>query len=200
MSYTECVQNMFHTGGDYYFLKQLPNILSCCRIILSLYLFTVYQTKPWFLILYTACGLTDIADGYIARKSHNVTALGARLDSLADLVFSMAILYLTCVRVQSVWGQNFIIGAMLILGTRIVNVLITRLKFKQWNVIHTIANKATGLILFSILPVYYVLGFVPAVVIITFLIVALLSSLEETGILLLAEYYDVNRKSLFVPY
>ena len=191
MSYTERVQNMFHTGGDYYFLKQLPNILSCCRIILSLYLFTVYQTKPWFLILYTACGLTDIADGYIARKSHNVTALGARLDSLADLVFSMAILYLTCVRVQSVWGQNFIIGAMLILGTRIVNVLITRLKFKQWNVIHTIANKAT---------VYYVLGFVPAVVIITFLIVALLSSLEETGILLLAEYYDVNRKSLFVPY
>ena len=164
MSYTERVQNMFHTGGDYYFLKQLPNILSCCRIILSLYLFTVYQTKPWFLILYTACGLTDIADGYIARKSHNVTALGARLDSLADLVFSMAILYLTCVRVQSVWGQNFIIGAMLILGTRIVNVLITRLKFKQWNVIHTIANKATGLILFSILPVYYVLGFVPAVV------------------------------------
>ena len=40
-----------------------------------------------FWILYLCSGLTDILDGFLAGKLHQESALGAKLDSIADLVF-----------------------------------------------------------------------------------------------------------------
>ena len=39
-------------------------------------------------MLYLAAGLTDILDGFLARKMHWETALGAALDGIADFVFA----------------------------------------------------------------------------------------------------------------
>lgn len=83
-----------------------------------------------------------------------------------------------------------------IIGTRIINMLITKVKFKQWSVLHTVGNKTAGLALFSILPIYFVFGNIPAAIIDAFSAIALIASLEETGILLIARYYHVNQKSL----
>lgn len=141
------------------------------------------------------CGLTDLADGFIARKFNGVTPVGAKLDSFADMIFSLATLYYIYSQMRLI-PTYLIIYVLLIFSTRITNMLITKIKFKQWNVIHTISNKATGFALFLIPPIYFIFGMIPTVMGVAFALLALISSLEETCILLLSKYYDVNRKSL----
>ena len=47
-------------------------------------------TNPAFWFLYAWCGISDAADGPIARKLGEEGAFGARLDSAADLAFAIA--------------------------------------------------------------------------------------------------------------
>ncbi|MBR7031812.1 MAG: CDP-alcohol phosphatidyltransferase family protein [Prevotella sp.] len=67
--------------------KHLPNILSSLRIVgaVALLLCDVVGTTFW--ALYALCGISDIADGWLARRLKCVTRTGALLDSLADICF-----------------------------------------------------------------------------------------------------------------
>ena len=40
-----------------------------------------------FSIMYLFCGITDMVDGTIARKTKSMSEFGARLDTVADSVF-----------------------------------------------------------------------------------------------------------------
>ncbi|ULQ60571.1 CDP-alcohol phosphatidyltransferase family protein [Brucepastera parasyntrophica] len=68
-------------------IKNIPNILSISRIIMSVALFAVNGNTVLLLLLLSLIGLTDILDGYIARKYNAESPLGARLDSLGDFIF-----------------------------------------------------------------------------------------------------------------
>ncbi|WP_320127721.1 CDP-alcohol phosphatidyltransferase family protein [uncultured Sphaerochaeta sp.] len=177
-------------------MKWLPNALSYCRIVLSLSLLFVERTEAGFLLLYVACGLTDWADGFLARKLNCATALGARLDSIADIVFSFVVLYLIFSQEWLNQNASLVVFILLIIGIRVLNMMITVLKFRQWNVIHTIGNKMTGIALFLFLPIQFIFNPVPPFTVIILLVLALGSSLEETCILLFSATYDVNRKSI----
>lgn len=161
-----------------------------------MFLLVTIDTKILFIFLYAMCGLTDLADGLIARKMDCVTAVGAKLDSMADIAFSLVSLYLILLRINLESSFYFLICILIVSGVRIVNMLIVKIKYGQWNIIHTIGNKVTGLALFLILPIYLIWGLIPTVIVVVCVALALFSSLEETCILLLTKYYDVNRKSL----
>ncbi|WP_100065913.1 CDP-alcohol phosphatidyltransferase family protein [Miniphocaeibacter massiliensis] len=49
-------------------LRKIPNILTSTRIILSSISPTVTVFSKVFWILYFICGITDILDGFFARK------------------------------------------------------------------------------------------------------------------------------------
>ena len=66
---------------------QLPNIITLLRIAGSLGLLLCDVTDVAFWIIYALCGISDIADGWQARKLKCVTRTGALLDSLADICF-----------------------------------------------------------------------------------------------------------------
>ena len=68
-------------------MTHLPNIITLLRIAgsLSLLLCDVMGVAYW--IIYGLCGISDIADGWLARKLKCVTRTGALLDSLADICF-----------------------------------------------------------------------------------------------------------------
>ena len=65
-------------------MKLLPNIITLLRIAgsLGLLLCDVMGVAYW--IIYGLCGISDIADGWLARKLKCVTKTGALLDSVAD--------------------------------------------------------------------------------------------------------------------
>lgn len=41
------------------------------------------------MVLYSLCGVTDVLDGFLARKLHTESKAGEWLDSFADLFFRL---------------------------------------------------------------------------------------------------------------
>ncbi|NLY66203.1 MAG: CDP-diacylglycerol--glycerol-3-phosphate 3-phosphatidyltransferase [Tissierellia bacterium] len=75
----------------------IPNILTIIRILLvPLYLWVFYTVEQNRILyagtIYILAGLTDVLDGYIARKYNMISKLGAALDPLADKLMTFAVL------------------------------------------------------------------------------------------------------------
>ena len=73
-------------------MRYLPHLLTGSRFLWSagLLLFPTDSLPFWG--LYLLCGASDILDGWLARRLHAESAFGARLDSAADLCFTLALL------------------------------------------------------------------------------------------------------------
>ncbi|MBQ2840530.1 MAG: CDP-alcohol phosphatidyltransferase family protein, partial [Oscillospiraceae bacterium] len=67
--------------------KQIANIVSSCRILLSITLLFCPLFSVGFYCTYILCGFTDMVDGTIARKTNSVSEFGARLDTISDFIF-----------------------------------------------------------------------------------------------------------------
>ena len=74
-------------------MKRIPDLLSMSRIVLCLPLLIVDAMTIPFWVIYLIAGLTDILDGFLARRWAVESKLGARLDSLADFVFVLTVGY-----------------------------------------------------------------------------------------------------------
>lgn len=78
-------------------LVNLPNALTLVRILLVPVFLCLYYGRPdapWIaLIVFVLAGITDIADGYLARKSGQITWFGKLFDPLADKLMSISVLY-----------------------------------------------------------------------------------------------------------
>lgn len=75
-------------------MKNIPNILSGFRIVLVpifAFLFLGLNNIPWACGVYILAGVTDIADGFIARKFNYVTKLGIILDPIADKLLQLTV-------------------------------------------------------------------------------------------------------------
>jgi CDP-diacylglycerol---glycerol-3-phosphate 3-phosphatidyltransferase len=76
----------------------LPNKITLTRLllipvfILLFYFLNIPQKKYVLLLLFAFMALTDFADGYVARKTKQVTRLGALLDPIADKLISLTII------------------------------------------------------------------------------------------------------------
>ncbi|WP_232697870.1 CDP-alcohol phosphatidyltransferase family protein [Brevibacillus daliensis] len=90
----------------------VPNALAVFRIVLvPIYLAVFFSSYEHhitvaYLILVLA-GITDVADGYIARKYKLVTAIGKMLDPLADKLMMIAVIlsFLLSDRI-SIWAAS----------------------------------------------------------------------------------------------
>ena len=67
----------------------MANILTISRIPLSVLLLCTHPLSCSFYILYVFCGLTDVVDGFIARKTGSVSETGAKLDTPGDLTVTI---------------------------------------------------------------------------------------------------------------
>ena len=92
------------------------------------------------------CGLTDVMDGIVARKTNTVSDFGAKLDTGADFIFVVVLLtkILSVIDVP-VWLWIWVIA---IAGIKIGNVIYGFIYRGRFMVEHTIMNKVTGILLF----------------------------------------------------
>ena len=67
--------------------KQIANIITSCRILLSITLLFCPVFSVCFYDIYLLCGFTDMVDGTIARKTNSASEFGARLDTTSDFLF-----------------------------------------------------------------------------------------------------------------
>lgn len=72
-------------------IRKLPNILTVLRLLMALAFVPVFFYEwhyrldgKWSLMLYLVASLTDILDGYLARRFHAISNFGKVVDPLAD--------------------------------------------------------------------------------------------------------------------
>jgi len=149
----------------------------------------------WFYLVYTYCGMTDVLDGIIARSLQTESHMGARLDSIADMVLFIVVFYklgpmLWLSVARWVWYAGAIIALI-----RITAYIIGTLRFRQFASLHLISNKVTGLVLFFV--PYLILIMEIKTVLIGLIMIATLSSLEELFCEIKAKQFNPNIRSYF---
>jgi CDP-diacylglycerol--glycerol-3-phosphate 3-phosphatidyltransferase len=92
----------------------LPNALTLVRIFAVPLLVALLMTKDHMLIaalIFLAASLTDLLDGYLARKRGQITTLGVLLDPIADkLLISSAFISLIQWEIVPSWMVVIIVG------------------------------------------------------------------------------------------
>ena len=130
--------------------KYIANIITGSRIVLSFPLLLIPLSSAWFYILYLLCGLTDMIDGAIARKTGAVSKFGAKLDTVADFVFMLVcvVKILPLIHIP-VWLWVWI---TIIAFIKIFNIALVFIHKKKLISIHSVLNKTTGFALFIFPP------------------------------------------------
>lgn len=142
--------------------RNIPNILSLYRILVFPFIFwSILQgEKKLFIIMLSINLITDILDGFIARKFKLQTEFGARLDSIADIGS-----YILAFSGMSILERNFIneykIEFIIIISLYILPQLISFIRFKRPTSFHLYISKVTGYIQGIFIFSYFLIGFSP---------------------------------------
>jgi len=94
-------------------LKNLPNLLSCARLALAPYVFVLQLRHRYTAVLwmFALLGITDIIDGFLARKLNATSRIGAYIDPLADkLLLSGMFLVLAFTGTIEKWLAAVVLG------------------------------------------------------------------------------------------
>lgn len=106
----------------------MPNKLTLLRIVIApifMYFFIVdnFYTRLISLVLFIVAALTDLADGYYARKYGVITGFGKFMDPLADkvlvssaLISFIALRYVSPLPVMLIVGREFFITGVRLLA------------------------------------------------------------------------------------
>jgi len=94
-------------------LRHLPNLITLIRLLLSVPIaWFLFRGDYWpALVLLAVAGLSDAADGYLARRYRWVSEVGAWLDPAADKILMLAIyLAVTLSGVLPLWLLFLVVG------------------------------------------------------------------------------------------
>lgn len=173
-------------------IKTLVNLITIARIAGAFTLLLVQPLSGLFFIIYATCGISDFADGYLARKFNVATKLGSLLDSIADFIlFSVSLFVLFPVLP---WEKWIIPRVIIIALIRLTTLILGFAKYHTFAFLHTYANKATGFILFCFpfLCKFTNLNFA-AILICS---IATLAAIEELVLTILSKTLDRDAKGI----
>ena len=143
-------------------LKNIPNILTLSRIILAPIFFILFVYKYYLLstICFFIASITDILDGFLARKLQVISRFGKLYDPLADKI--LVFLAFICIfiypfqyteLINSKYLSNLINSMLIIILFRDVLVTILREQLKKYRTIlkaSSIGKIKTAMLLIAI--------------------------------------------------
>jgi len=137
----------------------MANVITGIRILVSAELLLCPVFSPIFYAMYLIAGLSDMADGIVARKTNSVSEFGSRFDSISDFVFvTVCLIKILPVMDIPIW---LYVWTAVIFFVKIINIISGYVMQKKYVAVHTTMNKATGVLLFmlpltlSIVPLIY---------------------------------------------
>ena len=124
----------------------MANTITFFRIAASIVLLFCPVFSPAFYVFYIAAGLSDMLDGFVARKTDTVSKFGARLDTIADFVLVVVCL-IKLLPILSIPAWLYIwIGIIALI--KVVNIISGFVVQKRFVAVHSVMNKASGFLLF----------------------------------------------------
>jgi len=180
-------------------MKYIPNMLSLFRILFSFSLPLSHRNPVLFIAFYFLLGATDALDGKLARHYHWQSGLGVKLDGLGDAVFFLCafVSMLLPPRLEFNVPKTLITAGAAIL-IKLIVLLLTRIRFQEWNGMHTYLNKFFGSLLFFSVPLFVWMGEVNYWVLLALSVALSATALEEMLILLTADTYDPNHRGILI--
>ena len=176
-------------------MNALPDILSVSRMLAAVALLACRAFSVPFFCVYLYAGASDALDGLLARRLGRVSERGAKLDSVADLLFAFAALWKLVPAVR--WEGWMLLWAAGIALCRAFTLCAGIYKYRALPFLHTWANKAAGALLFLFPLLYRAAGL--TVTVWALGLAASLASLEELLITLTAGSLERNRRGWLVP-
>ena len=124
----------------------MANIITIVRILCSIAILFCPVFSAAFYSLYIIAGLSDMIDGWVARRTNTVSEFGAKLDTVADFVFVVICLVkLLPIMDVPVWLYVWI-GIIAVI--KIINIVSGYVVQKCFVAVHSVMNKVTGALLF----------------------------------------------------
>ncbi|MBR5307591.1 MAG: CDP-alcohol phosphatidyltransferase family protein [Clostridia bacterium] len=174
-------------------MKSIPNYITAVRIIGALCLFFTPPLSSVFFVVYTLSGISDVLDGFMARKLGAVSEFGSRLDSASDIIFYSAMI----TRLFPIlWARLPIfiwISVGIYAALRLAAYLVAALKFGRFASLHTLLNKASTLAVFFV--PYLINGSFLTPYCAALCTLGIASSLEELVIHLKSDSYNAGEKN-----
>ena len=95
-----------------FFVLNVPNALTILRVFLVPAFVALFMKGHYIagLIAYLAAGVTDVLDGYLARKLNQITPFGKLVDPLADKLMQLSMLVCLALRGYVGWYALIILG------------------------------------------------------------------------------------------
>ena len=134
-------------------MKHIPNIITAFRFLGATSLLFCNPAGVAFWVIYGLCGISDMLDGYLARKLNAESNTGAVLDSVAD-IFLVACCAIRLIPVLQIPAWLWI-WAVVIVAIKFANQVSALIVIKGFRFPHTAANKLTGLLLFCAVPTVF---------------------------------------------
>lgn len=171
-----------------------PNIITCVRILGTVALVFIEPFCVAFYVIWTICGVSDVLDGTVARMLKKESKFGARLDSIADIMFYLLMLYRVLPTLIAVLPRWIWIIVCVIALTRIGAYVTALIKYKRFASLHSYLNKLSGFMLFLVPYFIFMSWFWIYCVVLCG--IGLASSIEELLIHLLSRHYQEGRQTI----
>jgi CDP-diacylglycerol--glycerol-3-phosphate 3-phosphatidyltransferase len=132
-------------------LNIIPTLITSLRIIGALALIFLVPFTKAFYAVYVVCGVSDVLDGFVARRFGWTSDIGSKIDSFADLFFYAVVL----VRTFPVLWATLPGSIWIILGVVLMLRLILYIKYAvidhEFGHPHTYLNKFSSFTVFFII-------------------------------------------------
>ena len=127
-------------------MRSLANCITAIRILCSIALLFFPAFSTGFYVLYITAGISDMVDGWVARRTHTASELGAKLDTIADIVFVIVCLVILLPVLNIPVWLWVLIGIIALI--KVINIISGFIVQKRFVSVHSTMNKVTGLLLF----------------------------------------------------
>lgn len=170
------------------------NCISLIRIPIAISMLFNYHNKSILFVLLMVSALSDILDGYLARKFNLTSKTGAKIDTIADFFMFIAITYIL---ILDLYNNTYLVYAItFILILKAIVLLVCFIKYRELSFRHTVLNKLTGLMFVIITIIYFItLNHYYYIIVIS---LASLATIEEIIINLISRELDLDLKSIFI--
>jgi phosphatidylglycerophosphate synthase len=175
----------------------LPNVLSAYRIAIApAVLCMIFQEhRTAFAALVVSSLVTDIFDGLIARRWHQETELGTKLDSCADLVtYGLILCGMWAFERAFLAAHGVAFGLMV--GFTLASQAVSLARFNRPINLHLYSSKAMAVVLGVFFCLYFLVAYIPALFY-GMVVLSILNNIEEILVLSLLPEQRSNVHGLY---